>query len=164
VPIGPGGVVGWFCNEAQRYVEQMLGLYHFAIRYEMVDLADRTMDELQAHEYRCKGRLAISQIQEVYESSQPSSKMRSYCAVGLYQRMISTTMGAPEQPRCCGFLILRDVFPEIENDIYRAADTYELKSLQRKVDYRDQHSFGSCEFHAHKKVILVPRRTPSLRN
>jgi hypothetical protein len=151
VPIGPGGVVGWFSNEAQRYIEQMLRLYRFAIKYEMEDLADRTMDELQDHEKRCGGRLCISQIQEAYEGSGPGSKMRLYCAVGLYQWMISTKMNSAQRPRCRGFLILRHVFPEIEVDIYRAADMYEQKAMKEKVDYRDRSSFGSCVFHTHKK-------------
>jgi hypothetical protein len=59
VPIGPGEVVGCLSREATTYIHQMFRLYRFAVQYGMEDLADRTIDEIQSDEFRCRGYLRM---------------------------------------------------------------------------------------------------------
>jgi hypothetical protein len=87
--MGPGGHVECLSKEAQVYMQQMLKIYRFAIQYEMEDLAERTIDEIQAHELRCNGYPVMPWIQSVYEFSEPGSTLRLYCAASLYHSGIS---------------------------------------------------------------------------
>jgi len=160
VPIGPGGVVGWFSKEARLYVDHMMRLYRFALKYQMEDLADRAMDELQAHEHRCGGYLTIAQIYEAYLTSPEDSKLRQYCATSFYQWATTRTIGPEHWPLCRGFMVLREDFPEVENDFHRAAMMHERKGLKQEVDYRDRSTFGTCEFHTHKKRALCSAADP----
>lgn len=165
VPIGPGGVVGWYSKESQTYVQQMLRLYRFAIKYEMEDLADRTIDEIQAHEHRCNGSLRVGWIQEVYQTSEPGSKMRLHFAASLYHPGITMKMGAPRCVRTPQFkTIIRGPFPEAVDDIYRIGKVFERQSesIEGQVDHRDQNAFGTCVFHLHPEGEICHALNPQV--
>jgi hypothetical protein len=150
VPIGPGGLVGWRSKESDTWCLQMLRLYRFAIQYEMEDLADRTLDELQAHEYRCHGWLRMDWIRDVYQLSKPGSKLRLYCAAELYHAGMRVYNGVVEGPRVVNFnALVRDRYPGAVDDIRRIAKVYRRQGKGGKVDPRDQKAFGICTFHTH---------------
>ncbi|PMD32257.1 hypothetical protein L207DRAFT_640086 [Hyaloscypha variabilis F] len=164
VPIGPGEVVGCLSREATIYIHQMFRLYRFAVQYEMEDLADRTIDEIQSHEFRCRGYLRMQWILDVYKSTQPGSVLRLYCAASLYHSGIRTFDREFECHRASNFKMVRDEFPEVVDDIKRMAKVFHDRSTFTEgfkiVDHRNQKAFGMCVFHLHSesKVCHVRSR------
>ncbi|KAE9372948.1 hypothetical protein N431DRAFT_340353 [Stipitochalara longipes BDJ] len=153
VPIGPGEVVGCLSREATTYIHQMFRLYRFAIQYKMEELADRTIDEIQAHEFRCRGYLRMQWILDVYKSTPPESKLRLYCAASLYHSGIRSFEREFECHRASNFKMVRDEFPEVVDDIKRMAQVFRDRSTfsdgLKIVDHRNQKAFGMCVFHLH---------------
>jgi hypothetical protein len=162
VPIGPGGLVGWRSKESDTWCLQMLRLYRFAIQYEMEDLADRTLDELQAHEYRCHGWLRMGWIQDVYQLSKPGSKLRLYCAAELYHAGMRVNNGVVEGPRVASFKTVRDRYPEAVDDLRRIAKVYKRQGKGGKVDPRNQKAFGICTFHTHPADKVCAAKNPEV--
>jgi hypothetical protein len=166
LPMGPGGHVECLSKEAQIYMQQMLRLYRFAIQYEMEDLADRTIDEIQAHERRCNGYPVMTWIQNVYNFSEPGSKVRLYCAASLYHSGIRIMRGLTHGCRASEFMSLRNSFPEAVDDIQRMEKVFQRESTWsngKMVDHRDQEAFGACIFHLHPKGKICHATSPVVR-
>jgi len=148
VPEGPG-CVNPDSVDARQFTETILLLCCFAETYEMDDLANRSMDALRLHEHQCSGSLVGRHIEEVYEHSGTSSKLRHYCAL----RIACFVWNAGNTGKLSASLTdLLYRIPDLEGDVHAAqADLREKVRVQEPDCDSPENQFGTCEFHTHRK-------------
>lgn len=147
IPQGPGTTDGE-SPEAKEYTDLILALCCFADFYQMDDLANRSLDALRTHEFRCGGTLVGRHFQIVYSNTTRSSKIRHYCAVATGS-FLSKFEATAEIPKEIPHLFKQ--FPDFEHDVREAQATFPRDVLAFDPDFESHDNpFGPCEFHTHR--------------
>jgi predicted phosphohydrolase len=126
----------------------------------MEELANRTIDEIQACKFKCRGYLQIEWILDVYRSTKSRSMLRLCYATSLYHSRIKTFDREFQVHRLSNFKLVKNEFPEVVNNINYVAVVFRSKPTNgfKIVDYRDQKA-RICVFHLHQHSKVCHARS-----
>ncbi|KAF7939255.1 uncharacterized protein EAE97_007335 [Botrytis byssoidea] len=130
------------------YGRQMRELYYLAERFEIVDLMDKTMDAIQAHDCRFD-RDIYKHMPEVYKNTTRKSALRYYCA--LSAAWYFGRPGSPNSQKLKRLEAIKDK-ADILYDVMKLQLRFESSISNVKSDYRvpsDESGLGHCTFHTH---------------
>ncbi|TGO39301.1 hypothetical protein BHYA_0056g00110 [Botrytis hyacinthi] len=130
------------------YGRQMRELYYLAERFEIIDLMDKTMDVIQAHDCRFD-RDIYKHMPEVYKNTTRKSSLRYYCALSA-----AWYFGRPTSPNSQKLKRLEAIKDkaDILYDVMKLQLRFESNISNAKSDYRvpsDESGLGHCTFHTH---------------
>ncbi|KAG4032046.1 hypothetical protein MFRU_008g03960 [Monilinia fructicola] len=142
--------------ESSSYGRQMRELYYLAERFEIVDLMDKTMDAIQAHDCRFD-RDIYKHMTEVYKNTTRKSSLRFYCALSAAWYLSRPCSPSSQKlKRLEGFKDKADILYDVMKNQLR----YESNISNAKSDYRipsSESGLGPCAFHAHSMGEICQR-------
>lgn len=142
--------------ESTAYGRQMRELYYLAERFEIIDLMDKTMDAIQAHDCRFD-RDVHKHMSEIYKNTIRNSCLRFYCALSAaWYFSRSSRPNSQKLKRLETFKDKADILYDViktqlrfENNISNATSDYRVPSEESGLDI--------CAFHAHAKGEMCYR-------
>ncbi|KAB8298552.1 hypothetical protein EYC80_000731 [Monilinia laxa] len=142
--------------ESSSYGRQMRELYHLAERFEIIDLMDKTMDAIQAHDCQFD-RDIYGHMTEVYKNTTRKSSLRFYCALSAAWYLGRPCSPSSQKLKCLeGFKDKADIL----YDVMKSQLRYESSISNTKSDYRipsTESGLGPCAFHAHSMGEICQR-------
>ncbi|KAF7956160.1 hypothetical protein EAE96_005080 [Botrytis aclada] len=149
------------------YGRQMRELYYLAERFEIIDLMDKTMDAIQAHDCRFD-RDIYKHMPEVYKNTTRKSALRYYCALSA-----AWYFGRPSSPSSQKLKRLEAIKDkaDILYDVMKLQVRFESNISNAKSDYRvpsGENGLGHCTFHTHaigemcQRLVLLASPKSSL--
>jgi len=162
VPSGPRGVRRRSA-EGKSYMAKMHDLFCLAKGYRANDLMNRVIDRIQEFDHRCGGTMYRSQLHDIWTRTTSGSPLRRYYAIASASFLRIATISTKDKKRRKTIEDLRKHNNHFKLDLGRARTTLKKNRL-RWVDFRDQTTFGTCEFHIHRARELCHLVTQASEN
>jgi hypothetical protein len=160
IPSGPEGV-NRRSTEGKTYINQMHGLFYLAKSYRSRDLMNRVMDRIQTFDHKCGGSMYRRHLRTIYAKTTIGSPLRWYYSIASASFLALATASSNYQRRADKIMAVRNLKHQFKADLGRARTQLKKKIALGKLDFRDQISFGICEFHTHKVGDVCPATIPS---
>jgi hypothetical protein len=138
----------------------MHNLFYLAKGYDSRDLMNRVLDKIQAFDQRCGGSMYRCHLRTIYTKTTIGSPLRWYYSVASASFLALATDSTKYQKRADKIMAFRNLNHNFKADLGRARNQLKKKIKLGRLDFRDQTSFGICEFHTHRKGDLCHTTIP----